>query len=70
MHYHKCPDCGCVWRHGSECWGREDLHICPNKSCRSAAVWEDGGEHYRTPTADEIKRCLRNERRHNSRMGS
>jgi len=30
-HKHKCPvaACGHVWRHGEECWGRIEPHMCP-----------------------------------------
>lgn len=28
-HKHKCPKCGKVWEHGSDCRGNEQAHECP-----------------------------------------
>ena len=30
MHYHQCPECGTVWKHGDDSYGSSDAHECPN----------------------------------------
>lgn len=34
MHCHRCPKCGTIWQHPSECAGSNKHHHCPKQGCR------------------------------------
>lgn len=60
LHYHKCPDCGLVWRHAYDpfCSTRAEIikHTCSRCGCHTEEP-SDFGDTYRryTPTVREIR---------------